>query len=219
MAAARLTHPKYADDPWISLGCGAKTPATIDTSVDAVSGPTGSSPLSSVDIGGAMHVDAKYHCVDGSVYNLLRTRFPHFAVKAASRLNDDEFRRMQLSELGSWFHREIPHLQMRYIEADDMLEHLRNKVRNEISELIVVETMSDSGHCLAVDTGLNTMSDVASGKVVAITADDVLTQLDETGLRRKAMVIELTPEPQPERVKKRRGKNRSHGSRRKAKVM
>ena len=53
------------------------------------------------------------------------------------------------------------------------------------------------------------MSDVASGKIAAITTDDVLAQLGEAGLCKRAMVIEIkdVPEPQPVHNRKRRGKN------------
>ena len=62
-----------------------------------------------------------------------------------------------------------------------MLAHLRSKVLNEITELIIVET-TGNGHCLAADTGLDQMSDVASGKTAAITTDDGLAQLGDDGL-------------------------------------
>jgi hypothetical protein len=214
LAVARLAHPHYASDPWISLGCGSKTVARFDNPISAAHHSQGWSPQLGVDDGGrgsetaAIHVDENYHCMDGSVYNLLRFRFPHFADKVAARLADDEFKRMQFSEMATWFESEIPRLQCRHIAADDMLAHLRSKVLNEITELIVVET-TGNGHCIAADTGLNQMSDVASGKIAMITTDDVLAQLGETGLCKHAMVIELkdVPEPQPVRNRKRRGKN------------
>ena len=195
-------------------GRGSETVARFDNPISAAHHSKGWSPQLGVDDGGrgsetaAIHVDENYHCMDGSVYNLLRFRFPHFADKVAARLADDEFKRMQFSEMATWFESEIPRLQCRHIAADDMLAHLRSKVLNEITELIVVET-TGNGHCIAADTGLNQMSDVASGKIAMITTDDVLAQLGETGLCKHAMVIELkdVPEPQPVRNRKRRGKN------------
>jgi hypothetical protein len=99
----------------------------------------------------AIHVDENYHCMDGTVYNLLPSRFPDFAQKVATRLADDKLKRMQFSEIAPWFESEITRLQCRYIEDDDMLAHLRSKVPNTISELIVMETTGNA-HCLAADT-------------------------------------------------------------------
>ena len=181
-AIDRMTHPDYSKDPFIDLGRGAKAPvaAVVETLPAVAYHPTGQSPSGGLDYGGELHVDPSFHCVDGGVYNLLVPRYPDLAQKLKNHLTDGEFKRMDFKELTPWFHDEGVHLQSRWISVDDMLEDLRSKVKNEIDQLAIVATKGNT-HCLAADTGRNELSDVATGRVVAITADDALKQLGEVG--------------------------------------
>ena len=238
-AIDRMTHPDYSKDPFIDFGRGAKAPvaAVVETLpavahhptgqspsggldygqhtnvVGALSAvayhPTGQSPSGGLGYGGELHVDPSFHCLDGGVYNLLVSRYPDLAQKLKNHLTDDEFKRMDFKELTPWFHDEGVHLQSRWISVDDMLEDLRSKVNNEIDQLAIVATKGNT-HCLAADTGRNELSDVATGRVVAITADDALTQLGEVGLENTGMVIEL----KQVRLQKRKGKKLSAAEKR-----
>ena len=61
LAVARLANPKYASDPWISLGCGSKAPAVASiTPPVAAYHPTGRSPHGGV-VGPTAPPVAAYH--------------------------------------------------------------------------------------------------------------------------------------------------------------
>ena len=203
-AEERMLRHDMLPGPWVSIGEGSKFIGGACDDDDDM--------MHVVKHDDMMHVDKHYHCMDGSVYNLLLARFPQFARRLKTRLTDDQFKRMSFDQLYRWFvDAEVP-LQPRAIYADDMLAYLRTKVLERAEELIVVHTIGNT-HCLSADTGRDELSDVSSGYVVAITHEDALAQLGEVGLKPRAMIIELRREKQPDK-KRKRGKKLSAAEKR-----
>ena len=136
-----------------------------------------------------MHCDRSHHCVDGSIYNLLRFSHPGLARRIRMHLADDSRKRISFLEIGEWLDENFPVLQVRKLATDDVLACIDDFASSGTPVLFLLAVEGNT-HCIAADCGRKEYSDVASGAVVTIGTPDALSQLRISGFT-EAMSLEF----------------------------
>ena len=204
-AMTASTHPDFSKK-WDDIGFGASSAVTV-TLPAATDRPTG--PPSRGGDGGVVdgNVVDDFHCVDASMFNLLRHDHPAMAKLLVPRLNDSSHRRMTFEEIGTFLDRDAPLLQVRKLVTDDVQAEIEQRAARRGPGKLVVAVDGNS-HCIAANTERNEYVDSATGNVVAIDADGALAQLGVSSFT-KAIIVEFKRPCNPGRKRRGSGKKPS----------
>jgi len=199
-AVDKENHPT---NPWVGVGLGATSPVAVYQISGAALEPTGSqtSPVIGYAAMDGVHVDPKFHCVDGSIYNLLRHKHASLAKSIVPYLTTEETKRMRFDQIGAWLDKKFPQLQVRHLnfQDDDLLGHIQSLAVSAEEALLLV-AVSGNTHCIAADCARNEWSDVATGMRVPISSQDAFDYLAIPGID-AALFVEFKETP---KVQKRR---------------